>query len=148
MDVQEIPVWEFIVSLGRCRLLVIDPRMPSAELGVAAQSDELVLVSRRRLMVAPVVPLIRNKLPLGDQVPGMVECRLVQSHSHGFVFSRGTEASTANTRPALMAVNGLKNHEFARVHPLRRCEAPFSRSHPGVAVRLLPMRSAPLSKTG
>jgi hypothetical protein len=45
MDVQEIPVWEFIVSLGRCRLLVIDPRMPSAELGVAAQSDELVLVA-------------------------------------------------------------------------------------------------------
>jgi hypothetical protein len=40
-------------------------------------------------MVAPVVPLIRNKFPFGDQVPGMVECRIVKFHGHGFVFSRG-----------------------------------------------------------
>jgi hypothetical protein len=98
MNIHEISEREFVPPFGPWGLLFIDPEIPPGEFVVAMQSDEFVLVSRGRLVLAPRVSLIRDKLPLGDEMPGMVERRLVQSHSHGFVVPYA-EATTAVPQP-------------------------------------------------
>ena len=84
MDIGEIAVRELVPSLGAGVLLIVDAEMPLAELVVAMQPDELVFVSRGRLMLTPRIALVSNEMPLMDQVLGMVKGRLVQSHGHGF----------------------------------------------------------------
>jgi len=89
MDVEEIPVREFEPPLGLRILLVIEPKMPFTKFVVAVLPDEIVLISRGRLVLTSSVPLIRDEHPFGDQILGMLECLPVQFHSHDLVFLCG-----------------------------------------------------------
>src|SRR5690348_5937171 len=100
MDIDEIPVRRFIPPLGVRVLFIIESEMPFAKFVVAVRPNEIILVSRRRLMLAPGVPLIRDEHPLGDQILGMLERLPVQSHSHDLVFLCGAGSLAVTYRLA------------------------------------------------
>ncbi len=63
--------------------------MPLTKFVVVVRPNEIVLVSRRRLVLTPSVLLIRDEHPFGDQILGMLERMPVQSHGHDLVFLCG-----------------------------------------------------------
>ena len=86
MDIDEIPIREFVPPLGVRVLLIIEPKTPFTKFVVAVHPDEFVLISRRRLVLAPSIPPIRDEHPFGDQILGILERLPVQSHSHDLEF--------------------------------------------------------------
>src|SRR5687768_13524612 len=82
VDVLEVAVGELVVALGVLRLLVVYPQVPLPVLTVAVLLDEPVLLGRRRLVLAPVVPLVEDDTSLRDQLRRVVVASLAQLDCH------------------------------------------------------------------
>jgi len=106
MDVAEIAVGEFVAALDVRRLLLVDAEMPARIFGHAVLGDEAVLLLRRRLMLAPVVALVKHRLALADQLLRMREGALVEPDSidlgrHYAAASSSLTPSVCRGAPAL-----------------------------------------------
>jgi hypothetical protein len=64
MDLLEIPIGKFIVSLGVFRLFVIDSQIPLAVFGKAVEANEFIFLLRGRLVLAPCISLVEYKSSL------------------------------------------------------------------------------------
>src|SRR4051812_9845790 len=92
MDALEVAVGELVVALGVARGIVVDAQEPLAVLGEAMLLEVPVLVLRRRLLLAPVVPVVENPPALFDQTLSVLFRVSVQPHRHtvtSFVRRRG-----------------------------------------------------------
>jgi hypothetical protein len=64
VDFAEIPVGEFVVSLGVIGLLVADSQIPFAVFGKTVKANEGVFLLRGRPMLAPCISLVEYNRPL------------------------------------------------------------------------------------
>jgi hypothetical protein len=83
VDVLEIPIGKFVMSLGVLRFFVIDSRIPFAVFGKTVEANEFVLLLCRRLVLAPCISLVEYKSSVVDKPFGMLECSSVKRHGHG-----------------------------------------------------------------
>jgi ketosteroid isomerase-like protein len=84
VDPLEVPMRELVAALRPFTSLVVDAEMPLREGVDSMLLDELVLLLCSRLVLAPVVPVVKHELALLDQPLGVLECRPVQPNSHVF----------------------------------------------------------------
>src|SRR5687768_3160039 len=82
MHLLEITVREPVPPFGVLGLLVVDPEVPPGVLGEPVLLDVAVLLSCRRLMFAPVVPVVEHVPARLDEGLGVLERLLVQLHRH------------------------------------------------------------------
>src|SRR6202047_4146690 len=84
MDVFEISIGKLVMSLGILGVFVVDPQMPLAVFGEAMALDELILLLRRRLMLAPVIALVVYEFSIADELFGVLKCASVKRYGHRY----------------------------------------------------------------
>ena len=72
MDLLEIPIGEFIVSLGVLGLFVVDSQIPLAVFGKAVEANEFIFLLRRRAVLAPCISLVEYKFSFVDELFGVL----------------------------------------------------------------------------
>ncbi len=83
VDILEVSIGKFVMSLGLLGLFVVDSQIPLAVFGKAVAADEFILLFCRRPVLAPCVPLVQYKFSVVDQFSGMLVGSSVKRHSHG-----------------------------------------------------------------
>ena len=73
VDVDEVPVGKFVPSFGMRGLFLVDAEMPFSEFLDPVSIDKVVLLLRRRLVLAPCVSFIEYKPAANDEFLRMVE---------------------------------------------------------------------------
>src|SRR5258708_304702 len=82
MGLVEIAVGKLIVLLGLRLVRIVDAEIPLGVFAVAVRGDKPVLGLRRRLMLAPCVPLVVRRPTLLDQLARVCVGALVQLGRH------------------------------------------------------------------
>src|ERR1700752_3209738 len=82
MDVFEFAIREFVMPLPVFSILVVYSQEPLAILEEPILFDEFVLDLRRRMVVAPRVPLVVDKLPLLDKSLSVFIAGAVELYGH------------------------------------------------------------------
>src|SRR4051794_15103159 len=82
VDLLEIAVGELVATLPLRIYFIVDPKMPLGVLGDGVLFDEVVLLLRRGLVLAPCVALVDDVLARHDQIPSVAERPLVQFDRH------------------------------------------------------------------
>src|SRR6267142_498306 len=82
MDIFKVAVRKFIMSLGILRLVVVDSQVPAAIFHKAMLANELVLLLRRGSVLAPCIPFIGYKVPIGDEFFRVIKGSVVQFYWH------------------------------------------------------------------
>src|SRR3981189_3941721 len=83
VDIFEIPIGKFVVSLGLVRLFVVDSQIPLAVFGKAVEANEFIFLQCGRPVLAPPIPLVEYKSSFVDELLGMLICPSVKRHGHG-----------------------------------------------------------------
>ena len=83
MDIFEIPIGKFIVSLGLLRLFVVEFQMPFAVLGKTVQANEFIFLLCRRPVPASCIALVEYKSSFVDKLFSLLLCLSVKRHGHG-----------------------------------------------------------------
>jgi hypothetical protein len=91
VDVFEIPIGKFVMSLGVRRFFVIDSQIPFAVFGKTVEADEFVLLLCRRLVLASCISLVVYKFAFVDKPFGVLECSSVKRHGHGLFSCPGRQ---------------------------------------------------------
>ena len=58
VNLLEIAIGKFVVSLGVLRLFVVDSQIPFAVFGEPVAADEIIFLLRGRLVLAPCISLV------------------------------------------------------------------------------------------
>src|SRR3984893_10162864 len=77
MDLAEIPIGKFVVSLGLLGFFVIDSQIPPAVFGKAVEANEFIFLLGSRPVLAPCISLVQNNPSFADKLLGMLECPAV-----------------------------------------------------------------------
>src|SRR6202162_3810148 len=77
VDLAEIPIGKFVVSLGLLGFFVIDSQIPPAVFGKAVEANEFIFLLGSRPVLAPCVPLVQYDPSFIDKLLGMLECPAV-----------------------------------------------------------------------
>src|SRR6202048_4106055 len=83
VDIFEIPIGKFVVSLGLVRLFVVDTQIPLAVFGKAVEANEFIFLLCGRPVLAPCIALVEYKSSFVDEMFGMLVGSSVKRHSHG-----------------------------------------------------------------
>jgi hypothetical protein len=83
VDLLEIAIGKFVVSLGVLRFLVVDSQMPLAVFGKTVEANEFIFLCRGWPVLAPGIALVEDKSSFADKVLGMLICSSVKRHGHG-----------------------------------------------------------------
>src|ERR1700724_1019129 len=70
VDLAEIPIGKFVVSLGLLGFFVIDSQIPPAVFGKAVEANEFIFLLGSRPVLAPCISLFQYNLSF----LGMIEC--------------------------------------------------------------------------
>jgi hypothetical protein len=82
MDTFEIAIWKFVMPPTFSSVLVVYAQEPFAVLGEPIFLDEVILGLRGRMVVAPRLPFVIDKLTLTDKSLGVLICAVVELHGH------------------------------------------------------------------
>jgi hypothetical protein len=63
VDIFEISVGKFVVSLGLLRFFVVDSQIPFAVFGKTVQANEFIFLLCGRLVLAPCIALVEYEPP-------------------------------------------------------------------------------------
>ena len=74
VDLAEIPIGKFVVSLGLLGFIVIDSQIPPAVFGKAVEANEFIFLLGNRPVFASSISLVQYNLSFVDNLPGMLEC--------------------------------------------------------------------------
>jgi hypothetical protein len=74
VDIFEIPIGKFIVSLGLLRLFVVEFQMPFAVLGKTVQANEFIFLLCRRPVPASCIALVEYKSSFVDKLFSLLLC--------------------------------------------------------------------------
>jgi hypothetical protein len=77
MDLAEIPIGKFVVSLGLLGFFVIDSQIPPAVFGEAVEANEFIFLLGSRPVFAPCISLVQYNPSFVDKLLGMIECPAV-----------------------------------------------------------------------
>ena len=77
MDLAEIPIWKFVVSLGLLGFFVIDSQIPPAVFVKAVEANEFIFLLGSRPVLAPCISLVQYNPSFVDKLLGMLECPAV-----------------------------------------------------------------------
>ena len=77
VDLAEIPIWKFVMSLGLLRLFVVDSQIPPAVFGETVEANEFILLLGRRPVLAPCISLVQYNPSFVDKLLGMIKCPAV-----------------------------------------------------------------------
>src|ERR1700674_6133390 len=80
MDIFEIPIGKFIVSLGIRGLLVVNSQIPFAIFCKTMEAKEFIFLQCGRPVLATRIPLVVNKSSFADELFGMVISSPVERH--------------------------------------------------------------------
>jgi hypothetical protein len=83
VDLSEIPVGKFVVSLGLLGLFVVDAQIPFAVFGKTVEAKECVFLFRGRPVFAPCIALVQDHPSFADKFFGMLKCPSAKCHGHG-----------------------------------------------------------------
>src|SRR5882762_8430273 len=106
VNLLEIPIGEFIVSLGVLRLFVVDSQIPLAIFGEPVAADEFIFLLRGRLVLAPCIALVVDKCSFADELFGVLICAWVKGYGHGCSPLRVATYSRSVYRRAGLAEDG------------------------------------------
>ena len=67
MDILEIAERKLVPGFGPFGMSLIDAEVPFAIFCESVHANELILLLRHRMMIAPRIFLINDRTPLGDQ---------------------------------------------------------------------------------
>jgi len=73
VNLLEVAVRELVARLRLLVGVVVDAEVPATVLGSAVLLDELVLLRRRRLMLAPIVAVVAHGLAVIDELLRVLE---------------------------------------------------------------------------
>src|ERR1700730_5454887 len=77
MDLAEIPIGKFVVSLGLFGFFVIDSQIPPAVFGKAVEANEFIFLLGSRPVLAPCISFVQSNPSFVDKALGMLDCRAV-----------------------------------------------------------------------
>src|ERR1700726_53757 len=77
MDLAEIPIRKFVVSLGLLGFSVIDSQIPPAVFDKAVEANEFIFLLGSRPVLAPCIPPVQCDPSFVDKLLGMIECPAV-----------------------------------------------------------------------
>src|ERR1700716_2162249 len=83
VNLLEIAIGKFVVSLGVLRLFVVDSQIPLAVFGEPVAADEFIFLLRGRLVLAPCIALVVDKFSFADELFGVLICAWVKGYGHG-----------------------------------------------------------------
>src|ERR1700682_1643626 len=83
VDIFEVPIGKFVVSLGLVRLFVVDTQIPLAVFGKAVEANEFIFLLCGWPVLAPCIALVEYKSSFVDELFGMLICPSVKRHGHG-----------------------------------------------------------------
>src|SRR4030088_1110265 len=78
VDIAEVPIGKFVMSLGLLRLFIVDSQIPPAVFGKAVEANEFIFLLCRRPVLAPCIALVEYKSSLVDELLGMLICPSVK----------------------------------------------------------------------
>jgi hypothetical protein len=74
VDLAEILIGKFVMSLGLLRLFVVDSQIPPAVFGKALEANEFIFLLGNRPVFASSISLVQYNVSFFDNLPGMLEC--------------------------------------------------------------------------
>jgi hypothetical protein len=77
MDIAEIPIGKFVVSLGLLGFFVIDSQISSAVFDKAVEANEFIFLLGSRPVFAPRISLVQYSPSFVHKLLGMLECPAV-----------------------------------------------------------------------
>jgi hypothetical protein len=77
VDLAEIPMGKFVVSLGLLGFFVIDSQIPPAVVGKAMEANEFIFLLGSRPVLAPCISLVQYNPSFVDKLLGMLKCPAV-----------------------------------------------------------------------
>src|ERR1700689_113920 len=77
VDLAEVPIGKFVVSLGLLWFFIIDSQIPPAVFGKAVEANEFIFLLGSRPVFAPCISLIQNDPSFVYKLLGMLECPAV-----------------------------------------------------------------------
>jgi hypothetical protein len=83
VDLLEIPIGKFVVSLGLLRFPFVDSQIPLAVFGKTMEANEFIFLLCGWPVLAPCIALVEDKSSFADKVLGMLICSSVKRHGHG-----------------------------------------------------------------
>ena len=83
VDLAEIPIGKFVMSLGLLGLFVVDSQIPPAVFGKAVEPNEFIFLLGSRPVLAPCISLVLYKFAFVDKPFGVLECSSVKRRGHG-----------------------------------------------------------------